>query len=88
MWATEVNGFLGLEPGDFWVIGRALQDFANGAASDPEDEDDREQAAGLHETLSRWNYLPASKPHPAGPHPGTAEQAAAHTDGLHHPART
>lgn len=67
-----MSGLLGLGPDDFRVLGLALAAFGGGDAEHPAEEEDRERAAGLHELLTQWNYLP-----PPSDTGGAANQAAA-----------
>lgn len=59
-----MSATLGLEPEDFRVLGRALVAFADGEPVDEADEHDREQAAGLYETLLRWGFVSPAVRHP------------------------
>lgn len=58
----ERSGMLGLEPDSFRIIGLALAEFAAGEARDSVDDENREQAGFLHETLISWGYVNPEKP--------------------------
>jgi hypothetical protein len=60
---TEQHGVLELHPEDYRVLGAALSRYATGPASNPDDEDDRERAAGLLDDLNPLGVPPrASRP--------------------------
>jgi hypothetical protein len=64
---TPGPGVLGLGSDDFRIIGRAVAEFAARASTGPLDESDREQAAGLHDTLASWGFVPHTPVHPDSP---------------------
>jgi hypothetical protein len=55
------GALLGLGPEDFRVMGLALAEFGAGQSNDQANERDREQARGLHDTLTRWGFIPAGQ---------------------------